>query len=33
MKFALTVTHGHVYATFTDGDTIDGVIEPHSLPA
>jgi uncharacterized protein YaeQ len=31
MKFGLSVTQGHVYVTFTGGDTIDGVIEPHSL--
>jgi len=31
MKFALSVTQGHVYITFSDGETLDGVVEPHSL--
>jgi len=33
MTFVLSLTHGHVYVTFTDGDTVDGAIERHALDA
>jgi uncharacterized protein YaeQ len=31
MRFALSVSEGHVYITLADGDTIDGAIARHGL--